>query len=49
MKKIIFSFFGVYIQVLSKGTWSACFEKVADCYCNGTAADKIRDCYTRCE
>lgn len=34
---------GIEKQILSSGTWSSCFEKVADCECDGNAEQKIRD------
>lgn len=38
---------GMQKTVLSSGTFSACFERVADCECDGTAEEKVKDCITR--
>ena len=39
---------GVEIEVISRGTWGACYEKVADCDCDGTPEQKVKTCITRC-
>jgi hypothetical protein len=39
---------GVTIEVTSSGTWGACYERVADCDCDGTPDQKVKDCITRC-
>lgn len=41
-------YLSTYIEVVSSGTWGACYERVADCDCEGTPEEKVKTCLTRC-